>query len=170
MKKNKLIKSILLALTIIFSMSLFTVLPTFADEDADSAASTTSSTDICNNRNIPDEIKAASGCGGSIAEPGTVIGNIVSTIVGILGLVAVIFILIGGVQYMTSTGDPGKTKKAKDTILYACIGLVVCVLAFAITQFTINAVNSASSGDGGSAEKTKTEEGPKDGPNKATKK
>ena len=38
---------------------------------------------------------------------------------------------------MTSAGDPGKVKKAKDTILYGVIGLVVCVLAFAIVNFVI---------------------------------
>ena len=60
-----------------------------------------------------------------------------------LGLVAVIFIVMGGVQYMTSSGDATKLKKAKDTILYACIGLVVAALAFAITQFAINTINSS---------------------------
>ena len=38
---------------------------------------------------------------------------------------------------MTSSGDAGKVKKAKDTILYGVIGLVVCVLAFAIVNFVI---------------------------------
>ncbi|MBR3329337.1 hypothetical protein IKG29_02300 [Candidatus Saccharibacteria bacterium] len=138
MKRNKLIKSVLFSLAIIFSINLFATLPTFADDAA-------GSTDICGNNSIPAEIRAASGCAGtSVTEPGVIIGSIVSTIVGILGLVAVIFILVGGVQYMTSAGDPGKTKKAKDTILYACIGLVVCVLAFAITQFTINAIKKAN--------------------------
>ena len=41
---------------------------------------------------------------------------------------------------MMSQGDPGKTKKAKDTILYGLIGLIVCLLAFAIVQFVINAM------------------------------
>ncbi len=63
--------------------------------------------------------------------------NIINGIVGVLGLAAVIIIILGGVQYMTSTGDAGKVKKAKDTILYGIIGLVVCVLAFAIVNFVI---------------------------------
>lgn len=66
----------------------------------------------------------------------TIIG-IINAVIGVLGLVAVIVIIIGGVQYMTSQGDPGKVKKAKDTILYGIIGLVVCVLAFAIVNFVI---------------------------------
>ena len=55
----------------------------------------------------------------------------------VLGLVAVIVIIIGGINYMTSAGDAGKVKKAKDTILYGVIGLVICVLAFAIVNFVI---------------------------------
>lgn len=68
------------------------------------------------------------------------IGNItaiLNAVIGVLGIVAVIVIILGGVQYMTSTGDAAKVKKAKDTILYGIIGLVICVLAFAIVNFVI---------------------------------
>ena len=63
--------------------------------------------------------------------------TIVNAVVGALAIVAVIVIIIGGVNYMTSAGDAGKVKKAKDTILYGVIGLVVCVLAFAIVNFVV---------------------------------
>lgn len=61
----------------------------------------------------------------------------INVVVGFLALVCVIVIIIGGVNYMTSTGDAGKVKKAKDTILYGLIGLIICVLAFAIVNFVI---------------------------------
>lgn len=63
--------------------------------------------------------------------------TIINAVIGVLGLVAVIVIIIGGVNYMTSSGDASKVKKAKDTILYGVIGLVICVLAFAIVNFVI---------------------------------
>ena len=66
--------------------------------------------------------------------------NIVNIVIGILGFICVAVIIIGGVGYMTSSGDPGKVKKAKDTILYGIIGLVICALAFAIVNFVINNV------------------------------
>lgn len=66
------------------------------------------------------------------------ITNIVNAIIGALGIVAVVVIIIGGILYMTSSGESGKVKKAKDTILYGVIGLVICVLAFAIVNFVIN--------------------------------
>lgn len=63
---------------------------------------------------------------------------VINGVIGILGLVAVVVVIIGGVNYMTSAGDAGKVKKAKDTILYGLIGLVVCILAFAIVNFVIS--------------------------------
>ena len=66
--------------------------------------------------------------------------TILSTIIAVLGFVCVVVMIIGGVNYMTSSGDAGKVKKAKDTILYGLIGLVVCVLAFALVQFVISTI------------------------------
>ena len=74
--------------------------------------------------------------GGKTDLQGNVI-NIINGVIAALGLVAVVIIIIGGVQYMTSSGDAGKVKKAKDTILYGIIGLVICILAFAIVNFVI---------------------------------
>ena len=65
------------------------------------------------------------------------IQSIINAVIGVLGIVCVIVIIIGGINYMTSSGDSGKVKKAKDTILYGVIGLVICVLAFAIVNFVI---------------------------------
>lgn len=70
--------------------------------------------------------------------------NAINVIVGFLGLVCVIVIIIGGVNYMTSTGDAGKVKKAKDTILYGLIGLIICVLAYAIVNFVIAKIINGS--------------------------
>lgn len=66
------------------------------------------------------------------------VSSIIKGVIAVLGLVCVIVIILGGVSYMTSTGDAGKVKKAKDTILYGVIGLVICVLAFAIVNFVLD--------------------------------
>ncbi len=72
------------------------------------------------------------------------VSTIISNIVLVLGLVAVVVIIIGGLLYMTSAGDSNKVKKAKDTILYGIIGLVICALAYAIVNFVIgNLLGSA---------------------------
>lgn len=67
----------------------------------------------------------------------TSVTGILNAVIAILGLVCVVVIIIGGINYMTSAGDSGKVKKAKDTILYGLIGLIICVLAFAIVNFVI---------------------------------
>ncbi len=63
--------------------------------------------------------------------------TIINVVIGVIGFVAVAFIIFGGVQYTISAGDPGKVKKAKDTILYGIIGLVVSMLAYAIVNFVL---------------------------------
>lgn len=53
----------------------------------------------------------------------------------IAGVVTVIMVIVGGLNYVTSSGDSSKTAKAKNTILYAVIGIVVIIFAFAVTTF-----------------------------------
>ena len=68
------------------------------------------------------------------------IGLIINAIIGFVAIIAVIVIIIGGINYTMSQGDPQKTKKAKDTILYGVIGLIISLLAFAIVNFVLNAL------------------------------
>lgn len=81
--------------------------------------------------------------GGETKLEDAVVG-IINAVIGILALVCVIIIIAGGVNYMTSAGDAAKVKKAKDTILYGVIGMVICILAFAITNFVISNVLRAA--------------------------
>lgn len=62
---------------------------------------------------------------------------IINTLLYILGIIAVIMIIVGGLRYTTSAGDASKVKAAKDTILYSIVGLVVAILAFSIVNFVI---------------------------------
>ena len=68
------------------------------------------------------------------------VNTIINVIIGVIGFVAVVIIILGGVQYTTSAGDPGKVKKAKDTILYGIIGVVVALLAYSIVNFVLSSV------------------------------
>ena len=91
---------------------------------------------------VGEELWAAMGCAtGTSDQLGSSVVNILKTIIGALGIVAAIFIIIGGITYMTSAGDASKVKKAKDTILYASIGLIICALAFAIVNWVIGILN-----------------------------
>lgn len=68
-----------------------------------------------------------------------VIQSIVNLLMFITGAVAVIMIVIGGIKYVTSAGEASQAKSAKDTILYAVIGLIVAIVAYAVVTFIINA-------------------------------
>ncbi len=66
------------------------------------------------------------------------IKNVVNVLLFLIGAIAVIMIIIGGLRYVTSNGDASATKGAKDTILYAVIGIIVAILAYAIVNFVID--------------------------------
>lgn len=66
------------------------------------------------------------------------IKTIVNVLLFILGAIAVIMIIIGGIRYTTSNGDAQQVKGAKDTIMYAVVGLVIAVLAYAIVNFVVS--------------------------------
>ena len=68
----------------------------------------------------------------------TTLKNIINVIIGIVGFLAVVMIILGGISYTTSAGDASKVKKAKDTIMYGIIGLVIAILAFAIVNFVLS--------------------------------
>jgi hypothetical protein len=68
-----------------------------------------------------------------------ILQNILNTAYFIMGIIAVIVIIIAGITYATSAGDSAKVTKAKNQILYAVIGIVVILSAFAITNFIIGA-------------------------------
>ncbi len=113
--------------------------------------------DVCST-NVPDSVKEAAGCNSNTDSLQSAITNILSAIIGVAGLVSVAYIIVGGIQYMTSSGDSSKTEKAKKTILYALIGLVVCALSFAIVNFAISRIiynnNSSSDNDESAYENT----------------
>lgn len=63
--------------------------------------------------------------------------SIVNAALGFVGLLAGIFLIYGGVQYVLSRGDERAAEKAKSTILYAVIGLIVIGLSAAIVNFVV---------------------------------
>lgn len=67
--------------------------------------------------------------------------RILQVVFGILGGIAVIMIVFGGFMYTTSAGDAGKVKNAKNTILYAIVGLIVAVFATAIVSFVLASIS-----------------------------
>lgn len=92
---------------------------------------------ICNNGG-----GGAAGCQTTTGNPvNLVLNRAVDLGATIAGLICVIFIVIGGVQFVTSAGDADKAKSARNTIVYALIGLLVTAIAAGIVSFVISRLN-----------------------------
>jgi hypothetical protein len=69
----------------------------------------------------------------------------ITTVLGIVfaftASIALLMIVIGGFRYVTAQGDPNGTAQAKNTIIYAVIGLLVSMVAFSIVTFVIKGIS-----------------------------
>lgn len=123
--KTKFIKIILLAF--VAMLGIFNLV----------ATSNVTAADACSSLKSGTAAWEAAGCGGSKDSLPSIITGILNAVIAIAGLVAVVYVIIGGINYMTSSGDATKIQKAKTTILYALIGLAICALSFAIVNWVI---------------------------------
>lgn len=71
---------------------------------------------------------------------GSIFTNIVNVLLFVIGAISVIMLIIGGIRYTISAGDSGNVTAAKNTIMYALIGLAVAFLAFAIVNWVLTAI------------------------------
>ncbi len=118
-------------------LSLAPVTPTFA---------ATNSQELCVGSGGTWKIDKAAPNGGVCTSPDgrTVAGTIqqlTDVLIFIIGAIAVVMIIIGGIRYVLSAGDQTALTSAKNTILYAIIGLVVAFTAYAIVHFVFAAFN-----------------------------
>lgn len=67
----------------------------------------------------------------------SVVKNIFNVVLSLAGAIAVAFIVYAGIQYSLSLGDAGKVKKAKDSILYSLVGLIIVMISFMLVNFVI---------------------------------
>lgn len=88
------------------------------------------------------EYGAATGLGQQ--DPRETAANIIRAALGILGIVAVVIVLWGGIMWMTAGGSDDKVGKAKKILFSGIIGLIIILSAFALTQFVINQLIGAT--------------------------
>jgi len=84
----------------------------------------------------------ATNTGGVPDSLGDIIRKIINTLMFLLGSVSVLMIIYGGIRYTISGGNTENVVAAKNTILYAVIGLVVAIMAYAIVNFVVQALIS----------------------------
>jgi hypothetical protein len=138
------IKNMLIAVAALFTLGAPMLLPVTAHAAYSSGNLQNS---ICQGSNI--NVNAGSGTGTAACAPkgGTdslnaLLTKVVNIISGIVGVIAVIMIIFGGFKYITSGGDSNNVSGAKNTIIYAIIGLVIVALAQIIVHFVLNQASS----------------------------
>lgn len=85
--------------------------------------------------------------GGSTASAGDIAKTVINGLLFLIGIIAVIMIIYGGLRYTTSVGDANKIAAAKNTIIYSVIGLIVALFAYAIVNFVVQTFSSGGSGN-----------------------
>jgi hypothetical protein len=140
---KRLKKTLIAPVGIIASVALMFTLavPVFAQD----AAQQQINAGLCTGSNLEfTEDTSTSDC--STSDATERINNLIHTIVNLLsaivGIVAVIMIIFGGLRYITSGGNDTSVTSAKNTILYAIIGLIIVALAQVLVRFTLNKVTN----------------------------
>ncbi len=123
------LKNIAAASTFAFVMAFGVVLGTAATPayaDCDTSTLTISGGASCSKGNdTPDELIGDGG----------VFQTITNVMLFLIGAISVIMLIIGGIRYTTSNGNTSQVEQAKNTIMYAIIGLIVAILAYAVVKF-----------------------------------
>lgn len=73
-----------------------------------------------------------------------VFSRITDTLLFGVGIISVVMLVYGGLRYIISGGDNKKVTDAKNTVLYAIIGLIIAFLSYAIVHFVIDAVSGGN--------------------------
>ncbi len=136
MKKilNRLIASVSAAALLLVPAALVAA-PAYAQPQIDEG--------LCQGANLQ---VGETNCNGDDAQDtvNSIITDVINIFSIVVGVVSVIMIIVGGLKYITSGGDSGNVSGAKNTILYAIIGLVIVALAQVIVRFVLGKAVSAT--------------------------
>jgi hypothetical protein len=127
------------ALTLMFTLGATTVAPAFVGT---ASAAASSSATACTGAVL--SIQAGADCANpgatnkGLFEQGGIFQTIANTLIFLVGAIATLFLIIGGLRYVISNGDPKSVTAAKDTILYAIVGIIVAILSYSAVSFVIS--------------------------------
>lgn len=128
---NKILSITMTVLTLALGLTAL-VAPTFAATGANSLTSSDLGISYANNIGL------------GTADIRTTVASIIRTAMGLLGIVAVVIILIGGFKWMTAGGNDDQVGEAKKWIFSGVIGLAIILSAYALANFVINNLISAT--------------------------
>ena len=127
--KKKIYSTLIVVAVAITSTLIITNTTVLADSTRD---------DACKGVNYATGGEAGDCTGTGINDVGGWVYTVINWALIVIGIICVVFIIIGAVKFMTSGGEPDKVKSGKNTIMYAVIGLVIAILANVIVQIVFN--------------------------------
>jgi hypothetical protein len=77
---------------------------------------------------------------GTVTSPQVLIGQIINSVLGIVGSIALLMFVFGGITWMTSGGSQEKVKKGRDIIVWSALGLAVIFMSYALTRFVLSTI------------------------------
>ena len=76
----------------------------------------------------------------NVSSPQALIGRVINVVLGVVGSLALIMFILGGVTWMTSAGSPEKIKKGREILVWAAVGLVIIFSSYALVNFVIRGI------------------------------
>ena len=97
---------------------------------------------------VQDGVNAARGTDvpSTLLGDGGVLSTIINTMLFIIGFLSVVMLIFGGLRDIISGGNAAAVTAAKNTILYAIVGLIIAIFAYAIVNFVIGSLTGTASG------------------------
>ena len=128
---KKLVKKFSIGLTAVLALALtasaFISAPTYAAGDCDYKKGLSGAVDK--------DCSQGDGQATSLFDQDGVVNTIINTALFIVGILSVIMIIYSGIRYVTAHGDKSQVESAKNTLMYAVVGLVISIVAYAIVQW-----------------------------------
>ncbi len=90
--------------------------------------------------NNPTALNLDNPLGTAVSTPQILIGRIITAVMGIVGSIALLMFVYGGLIWMTSSGNQEKVKKGRDIVLWSAIGLIVIFMSYALTRFVLSTI------------------------------
>lgn len=81
---------------------------------------------------------------GKLLDPRDIIGRVIGAVLGIIGSIALLMFILGGLTWMTAAGNPDRVKTGRNMLVWATLGLVVIFTSYVLVQFVLNAVTSGA--------------------------
>ena len=126
------------------ALSMLLAVPVLAPVAVSAQETANIQENLCSGTEFNADLDDPTTCATATADAGTNVNDLIADVINIfsivVGVVAVIMIIIGGFRYITSGGNDSNISSAKNTIMYAIIGLVIVALAQFIVRFVLSRV------------------------------